>query len=69
MKCKKRRNLSSARKNKEKFGNYIYTQPYVYHNAFQKGFQVFGEDLAELVISLHICDSNKIRTHNHLVHK
>ena len=27
---------------------------HVYHNAFQKGLQVFGEDLSELVISLYI---------------
>ena len=36
---------------------------------FQKGLQVFVEHLTELVISLHICGSNRIWTHNHLVHE
>ena len=30
------------------------------HNPFQKGLQVFHEDVAEFVISVHICDSNEI---------
>ena len=29
---------------------------------------MFHEDVAEFVISVHICDSNGIWTHNHLVH-